>query len=245
MSSTRLVIFFVVLVVVGVLFFKPKVNPVEPVTMDSISTSEPMDPKSAEKVPANPPEEKTAVLAKKDALQLPKGVTMLTSSATPSPSTEAAASPLETPPASSDTSGLSALKKLNDRKIKGVFKMPNAMDINPDQKAFIDQVEKKFTPQLEAQLNKMEDLLSEDQKRARNDALIHSVFDGDRPDVRFDVVRNAMNLTGEQEQRMREINREFTKMRTTARQEIYQSLSPEQKNSLPPNWLGGRRSGSQ
>ena len=103
-------------------------------------------------------------------------------------------------------------------------------------------MENKFTPKLEEQLNKMEGVLSDDQKRARNEAMVRSVFDGDRPDVKYGVIRNAMNLTGNQEQQLRDLNREFNKTRNAARKEMANQLTPEQKNSLPPNWAGGRRS---
>lgn len=241
MNSTRLFV-VIILIVLGVLLFKPKSKPIEQATNneENIAAIEPEAEKDKSKLQV---EEGVDVL-KSQNLNNPLSKKLNpdeTPTVTPSPASSAEETKVESALADKNTDPNEALRKLNENKLKNVFRMPKSVELTAAQEKQMEAVKNKYTPQLEAQLNKMEDVLNDDQKRARNEALVGLVFEGDRPDVKHDVVKNAMNLTGDQERQLRELNREFNQMRTRARQEMAKSMTPEQLSTLPPNWLGGRR----
>ncbi len=130
-----------------------------------------------------------------------------------------------------------------DRKKKGEGKRggpggdPMAMmlrDLNltDEQKAKVQEVRKEFGPKLAEIQKKRDGVLTDEQKKARDEAVKSARDAGKSPREVFAAGREAVKLTDEQQAKMAEIQKEAGALEKERMEKIKEILTPEQNEKL-------------
>jgi Spy/CpxP family protein refolding chaperone len=111
-------------------------------------------------------------------------------------------------------------------------RMLSRLDLTADQKAKVADLKKEYAPKFEELRKKAEDLLTGDQKKARDTARKEAREAGTNFGEAMQAARKAMNLTDEQKKKLGEAMRAGQDTVREARQKISDLLTPEQKETL-------------
>jgi Spy/CpxP family protein refolding chaperone len=105
----------------------------------------------------------------------------------------------------------------------------DSLKLTDEQKAKVDEVKKEFAPKMEAATKKMQEVLTEDQKKARDEGMKAAREAGKTGRDVWQAGLAATKLTDEQKTKMAEATKEMTSVTTERREKIMAILTPEQQ----------------
>jgi len=106
------------------------------------------------------------------------------------------------------------------------------LNLSDEQKAKIEDVRKEFGPkQAEAQ-KKRESILTDEQKKARDEAMKSARDAGKSRQEAFAAVQEAMKLTDEQKSKMADARKAAEEITKEMREKVMSILTPEQKEKV-------------
>lgn len=110
-----------------------------------------------------------------------------------------------------------------------VSRIPN---LSEEQKQKIENLRKEYEPKLSELREKLEGVLTEEQKKAREEAIKKAKESGKTGRELFEAVRNAFQLTEEQQKKMQELRTQMMQLGQEIRGKLEGILTEEQKAQL-------------
>ena len=110
--------------------------------------------------------------------------------------------------------------------------MLKGLNLTDDQKAKLGELKKEYGPKFKEEATKRESLLTDEQKKAREEAVKAAKAAGEKTRDSWKDVKNAVKLTDEQKTKMAELRKETEVLHKEVREKITALLTPEQKAQL-------------
>jgi Spy/CpxP family protein refolding chaperone len=124
----------------------------------------------------------------------------------------------------------------------GIFYFVLKLDLTADQKAKVDELQKQYGPKLQEGFQKQQDLLTDEQRKAQQDAT-KAARDAGKSDTEARAAgQAAVSLTEDQKAKRAEIQKEMAPLMKEAREKVTALLTPEQQEKLQksmPQTSGG------
>jgi Spy/CpxP family protein refolding chaperone len=108
----------------------------------------------------------------------------------------------------------------------------NGVDLTDDQKAKVEEVKKEYGPKFKEARGNRDSMLTEDQQKARDEAVQAAKAAGKRGEEVRMAAKAAVTLTDEQKAKMADVRKDVQALRKEAREKIMAILTPEQKEQL-------------
>lgn len=108
----------------------------------------------------------------------------------------------------------------------------DGMDLTAQQQQQVEQVRAELRPQLEEVLEKLRDLLTEEQRQAAEDAVRKAREAGKKGRAFFVAVETAVKLTDEQREKVNKLGQQTLKLSRQMVKKIMGVLTPEQQENL-------------
>ena len=109
------------------------------------------------------------------------------------------------------------------------FAIPKEITLTADQQTKLDAIKKEEGPKLVALTEKLDAVLTEEQKTARKEAAAKAKADGKKGKDASAAVDEALKLTDEQKKQRAEIQPQVAKLQLTIKEQIHGLLTDEQK----------------
>lgn len=139
-----------------------------------------------------------------------------------------------------DDTGTKKKKKADAGANAQVFKLPDTVQLTPEQQEKLDALKKEHGPKVAELQKKADDVLTPEQKAARKDALAKAKTDQVKGKAQREAVMTALNLTPEQKTKWDAAQAEVKAYNATVRGKIGELLTDEQKASIP-EFSGGKK----
>ena len=110
-----------------------------------------------------------------------------------------------------------------------VFQLPKEITLTDDQKTKLEALKKEHSPKLAELAQKLDEGLTDDQKKARKEAGDKARADGKKGKELQAAVDAALNLTDEQKKKRAEVQPEMTKLQLSIKEQIHAMLTDDQK----------------
>ena len=110
--------------------------------------------------------------------------------------------------------------------------MLKGLNLTDDQKAKLAELKKEYAPKFKEEATKREGLLTDEQKKAREEAVKAAKASGEKARDSWKDVRGAVKLTDDQKAKMAELRKETETLHKEFREKITALLTPEQKAQL-------------
>jgi len=107
------------------------------------------------------------------------------------------------------------------------------IELTAEQQAKMDELQNEFAPKMKDLWQKMEDILSDEQRQARGEAFKAGREAGKSREEVQKAVDEAMKVTDEQKAKMSEVRKEMGKLQEQLREKATGLLTPAQKEKLP------------
>ena len=123
-------------------------------------------------------------------------------------------------------------------------RMLKSLDLSDEQKAKWEELKKEYTPKMTELFEKTENILTPEQKKARDKAFKEAMKSRQHPSEFRKVMKNAIKLTEEQKTKLKEGQKDLNKLRKEFHEKIKAILTPEQQEELrdlPQGRPGGPR----
>jgi Spy/CpxP family protein refolding chaperone len=121
--------------------------------------------------------------------------------------------------------GMDRMEVLPEQMLKG-------LNLTDDQKTKVEALKKEYGPKVKDAWQKTESVLTEDQKKARGEAMKAAKAAGKKGPEAFKDVQAAVKLTDEQKAKMDEARKSAQAVRKEVREKFMAMLTPEQKEQL-------------
>ena len=124
--------------------------------------------------------------------------------------------------------------------------MVRSLELTDAQKAKIEEIKKEFGPKLKAAQEKQDSILTEEQKKARTEAVQKAREANQGFQNLRETIEKAMKLTDEQKKKLEEARKGAEELNTALREKVTSVLTDEQKKKLEAsrqqrgNRAGGR-----
>jgi Spy/CpxP family protein refolding chaperone len=112
----------------------------------------------------------------------------------------------------------------------------NNLNLTPEQQAKWAAVGKEYEPKFKSAWNKMENILTDDQKKARDEAVKTAYAAGKNGKDVWDAAEAAMKLTDEQKAKRSAAQKEVGSLYKEFGEKFRALLTPEQRAKLGPPW---------
>ena len=106
------------------------------------------------------------------------------------------------------------------------------LDLTDAQKAKVEELKKEYGPKFKETLKKFGDILTEEQKKARAEAVKSAAAAGKHGKEVWEAVRAAVKLTDEQKAKLAEVRKQLHSLREEAKAKFVPLLTAEQKEKL-------------
>jgi Spy/CpxP family protein refolding chaperone len=106
------------------------------------------------------------------------------------------------------------------------------LNLTPEQKTKVDELEKQYRPKLAEPMKKMQAIFTDEQRKARKEAEEKAKAAGKSPQEARAAGEAAMNLSAEQKTKLAEVQKEMAPMNAELREKAMALLTPEQKEQL-------------
>lgn len=113
-----------------------------------------------------------------------------------------------------------------------VERMLQGVTLTDDQKAKLDEVKKEFGPKLAETMQKIDSVLTDEQKKARAEAATAAKAAGKKGKEMAQAIEEALKLTDEQKTKMAELKKQMGELEKSLREKVISVLTPEQKDQL-------------
>ena len=110
-----------------------------------------------------------------------------------------------------------------------IFTLPNEITLTDDQKTKLEAIKKEHGPKLSELTKKMDESLTDEQKKARKAAGDKARADGKKGKDLQAAVDEALKLTDDQKKAQDAMKPELTKLQGTIREKIHGLLTDDQK----------------
>ena len=127
-------------------------------------------------------------------------------------------------------------------RIKGAVE---GLDLSDDQKGKLGTVRDDFETKKQAIIDKLTDLLTEDQKQAAKDAMESAKQSGKKGREVYQSIEASLKLTDEQKQKMEPIGKELQGLVNDALKQVTEVLTPDQKEKLQQKLGPGAKKGKK
>ena len=118
--------------------------------------------------------------------------------------------------------------------------MFKGLNLTDDQKAKVEEIKKEYAPKVKEARQKMESILTDEQKKARAEAAKAARAAGKNRDEVRKAAQDAAKVTDEQKAKMAEARKEAGALRKEIREKLTAILTPEQKEQLKQLHQRGR-----
>jgi Spy/CpxP family protein refolding chaperone len=128
------------------------------------------------------------------------------------------------------------------------FQFPRGLKPTDEQKAKLEELKKHYEPKVKELREKMENIWTDEQKKAREEAIKAAKEAGKSPREVQQAAREAVKLTDEQKAKFEECRKAMGELGKEIREKIMDLLTPEQKEQLKKmreNWQGGGGQGKR
>ncbi len=112
------------------------------------------------------------------------------------------------------------------------FRMLDKLDLSAEQKEKVEALRKELGPKMKEAAKKADAILTDEQKKAREEAMKELRDSGKRGPEAFQAVQKAMKLTDEQQEKLREAQKEQMAMAREVREKVMGLLTPEQQEKV-------------
>jgi Spy/CpxP family protein refolding chaperone len=119
------------------------------------------------------------------------------------------------------------------------------LNLTDDQKAKLDTLKKEYAPKFKEGWEKMQSVLTADQKKARDEAVKAAEASGKTGRDAFRAAHDAVKLTDEQKAKMDQVRKDNQAVRKEARDKAMAILTPEQQDQLKKEMKERRERRSQ
>lgn len=110
--------------------------------------------------------------------------------------------------------------------------MVRGLDLTDAQKAKIEDIKKEFGPKLKAAQEKQDSILTDEQKKARTEAIQKAREANQGFQNMRETIEKALKLTDEQKKKLEEARKASTDLNTALREKVTSILTDEQKKKL-------------
>jgi Spy/CpxP family protein refolding chaperone len=138
----------------------------------------------------------------------------------------------------SSTPAQDAAKKKKNQPAKEppAVQLPKDITLTDEQKTKVAEIEKEFGPKMKELREKLDKILTEDQKKARQEVLKEAREkgkDGKKGKELAEAVKNAMKLSEEQQKQYDETDKQIVALRQQILEKVKPILTEEQRAKLP------------
>ena len=110
-----------------------------------------------------------------------------------------------------------------------VFQLPKEIPLTDDQKTKLETLKKEHSPKLAELAKKLDEGVTDDQKKARREVMAKAKTDGKKGNELQAEVDKALNLTDEQKKKRSEVQPEMAKLQLSIKEQIHAMLTDDQK----------------
>lgn len=110
-----------------------------------------------------------------------------------------------------------------------VFQLPKEITLTDDQQAKLDSLKKEHSPKLAELTKKLDEGITDEQKKARHDAMGKAKADGKKGKDAQAEIEAALNLTDEQKKKRAEVQPDLAKLQASIKEQIHAMLTDDQK----------------
>lgn len=110
-----------------------------------------------------------------------------------------------------------------------VFQLPKEITLTDDQQTKLEALKKEHSPKLAELAKKLDDGITDDQKKARREAIAKAKADGKKGKEAQAEIEAALNLTDEQKKKRAETQPEMAKLQLSIKEQIHALLTDDQK----------------
>lgn len=115
------------------------------------------------------------------------------------------------------------------------LEMLQGVNLTTEQKAKVEEIRKDLGGKIRDALQKLDGVLTEEQKKARAEAVKAARGSGRGLQGSREAIEKSLKLTDEQKAKMAEIRKELEPLRTQLREKITALLTAEQKEQIKKN----------
>jgi Spy/CpxP family protein refolding chaperone len=128
--------------------------------------------------------------------------------------------------------GKGAKGKRSNASAPGIFFFVLKLDLTADQKAKVAELQKEYGPKLQEGFQKQQDLLTDEQRKAQQDATKAARDAGKSETEARAAGQAAVKLTDDQKAKRAEMQKEMAPLMKEAREKVTALLTPEQQEKL-------------
>jgi len=110
-----------------------------------------------------------------------------------------------------------------------VFQLPTEITLTEEQQAKLEALKKEHSPKLAELAKKLDEGITDDQKKARREAVAKTKADGKKGKEAQAEVEAALSLTDEQKKKRAEIQPEMAKLQQSIKEQIHAMLTDDQR----------------
>ncbi|MEK6258490.1 MAG: hypothetical protein AABP62_07700 [Planctomycetota bacterium] len=110
-----------------------------------------------------------------------------------------------------------------------VFQLPKEITLTDEQKTKLEALKKEHSPKLAELAKKLDEGITDEQKKARREAMTKARADGKKGKDLQAEVDKALNLTDEQKKKRAETQPEMSKLQLSIKEQIHAMLTDDQK----------------
>ena len=110
-----------------------------------------------------------------------------------------------------------------------VFQLPKEITLTEEQQAKLEALKKEHSPKLAELAKKLDEGVTDEQKKARREAMGKAKADGKKGKEAQAEVDAALNLTDEQKKKRAEVQPEMAKLQLSIKEQIHAMLTDDQK----------------
>jgi len=119
--------------------------------------------------------------------------------------------------------------KKKDGASSAVFAIPKEITLSAEQQTKLDEIKMEQVPKIADLNEKLDSILTSEQKTARKEAAAKNKADGKKGKEARAAIEEAINLTDDQKKQRSETQPELAKLQLSIKQQIYGLLTDEQK----------------
>jgi Spy/CpxP family protein refolding chaperone len=118
------------------------------------------------------------------------------------------------------------------RRGQDVFDVVKGLDLTADQQAKLSDLNKKYSPQLKALADKRDGVLTDQQKKDRDEAVKAAKAAGKKGQEVRRAGQDALKLTSDQQAKLSDLRKEGTALHKEIREKVLSLLTDEQKAKI-------------
>ncbi|HLQ47138.1 MAG TPA: hypothetical protein VK137_20510 [Planctomycetaceae bacterium] len=119
------------------------------------------------------------------------------------------------------------------RKVPPAVQLPKDIELTAEQKTKVAELEKEFGPKMKELREKLDKVLTDAQKKARQDVFKEAKTSGKKGKELRQAVKDATKASDEQQKQIDEVEKQIVDLRKQILEKVKPILTDEQKAKLP------------